>query len=204
MKYYLKLLIPPALILMARKLGLLNSGRKKISQSVKVGTNSDITKASIYQIDERSSVVIGNNCLIEGNLNTYTPYAKLEIGNNVFVGANTLLGVACKIEIGDDVLISYDCMIQDSDNHNLHYQLRKNDLKDWKNGQQHNWSTTPKMPVTIGNGAWIGAKVIVLKGVIIGEGSVVGAGSVVTKNVEPYTMVAGNPAKFIKRIDSIK
>jgi acetyltransferase-like isoleucine patch superfamily enzyme len=53
--------------------------------------------------------------------------------------------------------------------------------------------------VTIANDVWIGANCIILPGVNIGEGAVVAAGSVVTKNVEPFSIVAGIPAKFIKQ-----
>lgn len=53
--------------------------------------------------------------------------------------------------------------------------------------------------VTIGNDVWIGANVIILPGVNIGDGAIIGAGSVVTKDVESYTVVAGNPAKIIRR-----
>ena len=56
-------------------------------------------------------------------------------------------------------------------------------------------------PTVVKRGAWIAPGVIVLAGVTIGEYSVVGAGSVVTKNVEPYTVVAGNPARVIKKLD---
>ena len=54
-------------------------------------------------------------------------------------------------------------------------------------------------PITINDNVWIATGAIVLPGVTIGEGAVVGAGSVVTKDVEPWTVVAGNPAKFIKK-----
>ena len=54
-------------------------------------------------------------------------------------------------------------------------------------------------PITICDGVWIGARAIVLPGVTIGEGAVVAAGAVVTKDVEPWTVVGGNPAKFIKK-----
>ena len=54
-------------------------------------------------------------------------------------------------------------------------------------------------PITICDGVWIGARAIVLPGVTIGEGAVVAAGAVVTKDVEPWAVVGGNPAKFIKR-----
>ena len=54
--------------------------------------------------------------------------------------------------------------------------------------------------VKIGNDCWIGAGAIILNGITIGEGAVVGAGAVVTKDVEPYTIVVGNPAHKIKDI----
>lgn len=53
--------------------------------------------------------------------------------------------------------------------------------------------------IEIGKNVFIGAKALILPGINIGEGAVVGAGAVVTKNVEPYTIVGGNPAKFIKK-----
>ena len=56
-------------------------------------------------------------------------------------------------------------------------------------------------PVHICRGAWIGVRATIFAGVTIGEYSVVGAGSVVTKDVPPYTVVAGNPAKTIKKVD---
>lgn len=54
--------------------------------------------------------------------------------------------------------------------------------------------------ITIGDDVWIGAGAIILNGVTIGDGAVIGAGAIVTKNVEPYTIVAGNPAKKIRDI----
>ena len=54
-------------------------------------------------------------------------------------------------------------------------------------------------PIVIGANAWVAGWSIILPGVEIGEGAVVAAGAVVTKNVEPWTVVAGNPAKFIKK-----
>ena len=55
--------------------------------------------------------------------------------------------------------------------------------------------------IVIADDVWIGASVTILPGVSVGECSVIGAGSVVTKNVEPYTIVAGNPAKVIRRLN---
>ena len=58
-------------------------------------------------------------------------------------------------------------------------------------------------PITICDGVWIGARAIILPGVTIGEGAIVAAGAVVTKDVEPFTVVGGNPAKFIKNREMV-
>lgn len=56
----------------------------------------------------------------------------------------------------------------------------------------------PVLPTIIGNDVWIGANAVVLAGVTVGDGAIIGAGAVVTKNVEPYAIVAGNPAKLLR------
>ena len=53
--------------------------------------------------------------------------------------------------------------------------------------------------IIIGNDVWLAANVVILPNVEIGEGAIVGAGSIVTKNVDPYTIVCGNPAKYISK-----
>lgn len=63
---------------------------------------------------------------------------------------------------------------------------------------------TPSAPVVLRNGCWVGANCIILPGVEIGENAVVGAGSVVTKSIPPRVVAAGNPAKVIRRLDSME
>lgn len=61
---------------------------------------------------------------------------------------------------------------------------------------------TTKGPIIVEDEVWVGSSVIIMSGVTIGRGSIIAAGSVVTKNVQPFSIVGGNPAKFIKfRID---
>ena len=63
-----------------------------------------------------------------------------------------------------------------------------------------NWATVNSKPIKICNDVWIGMNAIILKGVTVGEGAIVAAGAVVTKDVAPYTVVAGNPAVMVKVI----
>jgi acetyltransferase-like isoleucine patch superfamily enzyme len=145
-------------------------------------------------------VSVGYSSLIQGNIITECEDSTVRIGNNVFIGGGTLLDCVNSITVEDDVLISYGCIFADSDNHSVSYSIRKKDLADWQNGQQHDWQTTLNSPIKLSKGVWVGARAIVLKGVEIGEGAVVGAGSVVTKDVPPWTIVAGNPARIIREI----
>jgi acetyltransferase-like isoleucine patch superfamily enzyme len=146
-----------------------------------------------------SRIEIGRDCFIAGTLVTETPASSVAIGSNVFVGGDTLIASASRIVIEDDVLVSYQCIISDSDNHNPSYSVRKGDLQRWLAGQ-HDWSRIAMAPVRIARGAWLGARVIVTKGVTIGEGAVCGAGAVVTRDVPAYTIVAGNPARVVREL----
>jgi acetyltransferase-like isoleucine patch superfamily enzyme len=168
-------------------------------KDVKVGSNS-IIKGRLEKRNKLSTIQIGSACLIEGGLVTETEQSIIKVGNNVFIGGATLLDCVMSITIEDDVLISYRCIISDSDNHSTRYSLRKKDLSEWKQGYISNWSLAKSAPVLIKKGAWIGAQCIILKGVTIGEGAIIGAGSVVTKDIPDWCVATGNPAKVIREI----
>ena len=170
--------------------------KKKVNH---IGLNTELP-GSIHKRKEGAVITIGNDCLIQGALITETETAVLTLQDNVFIGGGTVIDCVKEITICDDVLIASNCLIMDSNNHSISYSIRKKDLKDWRNNFGHDWTTTKSRPVTLGKGCWIGAHAIIFKGVEIGEGAVIGAGSVVTKDVEPYSIWAGNPAKFIKMI----
>ena len=146
-----------------------------------------------------ATIKIGKRSLLAGILVAEDQHSRLEIGDNVFIGGNSVIDCLQQITIGDDVLISYQVIIMDSDNHSLRASERIGDLKRWIS-QEYDWSRVQSAPVIIGPKAWIGARAMITKGVVIGEGGIVAAGSVVTKDVSPYTIVAGNPAQIIREL----
>lgn len=126
--------------------------------------------------------------------------ATLSLGDRTFVGSSTIV-IADRVDIGDDVLISSGCTIVDHDSHAQQFRDRKDDVVNWYRGRK-DWNHVEISPVTIHDKAWIGLNAIILKGVTIGEGSIVGAGSVVTRDVPPYVLVAGNPARVVRELRS--
>lgn len=123
----------------------------------------------------------------------------VKIGDRCFIGASHIV---CreKITLGDDVIISWGVTLVDHNSHALEWEHRRNDVENWARGEK-NWHHVDVRPVVIHDKVWIGFGASILKGVVIGEGAVIGAGSVVTRDVPPYTVVAGNPARPIKRIN---
>jgi len=145
-----------------------------------------------------SLLEIGEGSIMEGRLVSERDGASITIGRNTFIGGS-LIASATRIEVGDDVLISWGCNIVDHNSHAIAWGQRKHDVRDWYHNKK-DWTHVIVKPVKIGNKSWLGLNVIVLKGVEVGEGAVVAAGSVVTKNVPAWTVVAGNPAKVIREI----
>jgi acetyltransferase-like isoleucine patch superfamily enzyme len=114
------------------------------------------------------------------------PARNLIIGDYVDLAWGVLITTKGGVEIGDRTLIGYDSKIISS-NHVI--PINKGRIFD---------SGHDSKKITIGKDVWIGANSVVLPGVNIGEGSVIAAGSVVTKDVAPFTIVGGVPAKIIK------
>lgn len=121
--------------------------------------------------------------------NISTANSRIIIGDNVGISGSTI-NATTTITIGNNVMIGSGCLITDTDSHPLHWEDRLNERN----------NLTVKVPIVIKDNVFIGARSIILKGVTIGEGAVVGAGSVVSKDVPPYTVVCGNPAKIIKSL----
>jgi galactoside O-acetyltransferase len=157
-------------------------------------------------------VHIGDDSMIGGVYTFESPDGEVYIGNRVYFAGGNIICVN-KIEIEDDVFVSWGVWLFDNDSHSLNYADRvkdmSNHLKDWRAGETNynvskDWTNVKSAPIKICRYSWIGMNVSILKGVTIGEGAVVGAGSVVTSDVAPWTIVGGNPARFIKNVETRK
>lgn len=174
-------------------------GYSHLLESFKMNLNNPL-KDKIY-------LSVGDNTILNCNITFESKEGEIFIGNNTFVGGSDLI-CRTKIEIGDNVFIAWGGTIYDHDSHSLDYRERQKDIEqqlfDFRSGkdfiQNKNWDVVNSKPIKICSNAWIGMNCIILKGVTIGEGAVVAAGSVVTKNVAAWTIVGGNPAKFVKDI----
>ena len=111
---------------------------------------------------------------------------QLTIGNHVRINENAFF--QGDISIGNHVMIAPGVAI--------YTVAHRHDTIETPMVQQ---GTTESKKVTIGNNAWLGRNVVVLPGITVGEGAIVGANSVITKNVAPFTIVGGVPAKLIRK-----
>lgn len=132
------------------------------------------------------NIQIGNDFRGMGHLYFYANEGGLKIGNNCGVSTNIQFGASAgKISIGNNVMIASNVIMRAAD----HGVAKDKPMRD----QVYNSGV-----ICVEDDVWIGANAVILKNVTLGQGCVVGAGSVVTKDVAPYSIVAGNPAKLIK------
>ena len=119
--------------------------------------------------------------------------ANFGTGKDIKIGSYSGLGINCKVrgplEIGENVMMGPDVIILTN-----HHGTERVDIP----MRMQSKDAPPPQKVTIGNDVWIGTRAIIMPGVTVGEGSIIGAASVVTKDVPPYSVVAGVPAKVIK------
>ena len=147
-------------------------------------------------ITGRGRIEIGDDCYISGKIGIgfgdklgLDPV--LRIGSHCFIGHDCAFSLAQEISIGDHCLIAGGVRFCDNDGH----------PKD-AGSRRRNEPVRPEdvRPIKIGDDVWIGTGAIVLKGVSIGDRAIVGAGAVVVRDVQPDTVVAGNPARLIRTL----
>lgn len=170
------------------------------SNLFRIGKSSQANIRNIF-FKTNNFFEIGSQSIFTGRIVFERENCKVIIGDRSFIGGNSLLDITSDLYIGNDVLISWGCTLIDHNAHSTEFEERKDDVLNWID-RKKNWLNVSTKPIVIQDKAWIGFNSIILKGVTVGEGSIIAAGSVVTKDVEPYTVVGGNPARFIKRLQN--
>ena len=154
-------------------------------QGASIGRGSIISRMSVTWPHQ---LRIGERCLFEDDIyfkysSHWKPGPSIIVGNHVFIGRSCEFNITARIEIGDESMISSGCKFIDHD-HGL-------ELSD------HPIGTLPadEAAIILEEDVWLGANVVVLRGIRIGRGAVVGAGAVVTRSVPAYEVWAGVPAR---------
>lgn len=152
-------------------------------------------------------LVCGQDSLLSCVLIFESSEGVVEVGNRNLITNSTFI---CreKITIEDGVFISWGCTFADHNFHSTRFEDRRRDfdqvIENVRNNKntnyKKNWDVVKTAPIRICSDAWIGMNCVVMKGVTIGRGAIVGANSVVIKDVPPFTIVAGNPAKVVKEL----
>lgn len=153
--------------------------------------------------NQRESIRVGAHSHVRGQLLLFWDGGEIEIGRWSYVGHDARIWSRHSVQIGDYVLISHLVDIHDTDSHPLDRTARRGDIEAVLGGRAGERSgEVAGAPVVIEDDVWIGCKATILKGVRIGRGAIVAAGAVVTRDVAPFTIVAGNPARVIHTLPS--
>ena len=178
--------------------------------NIKYGKNFRVFNHLYLKIHVGALVQIGNNCTIMSgaglnplsrNIKTCIYVGKkatLKLGNDVGISSSTLW-VKESVSIGNSVAIGADCIIMDTDAHNLDWKIRCSEETN-EYGESVDMVTAASAPIVIEDNVLVGARCIILKGVTIGARSIIGSGSIVTKDIPSDCIAAGNPCKVIKSI----
>lgn len=162
---------------------------------VQINAGSVFNGLPKFRRHPESQIIIGPNCTFNSSstsnliginrpciISTLKENAVVKIGSGCgFSG--TIIGSACKIELGKNVRCGANTLITDSDWHFDDYR------------------SNPPKPVVIEDNVWLGVATTVLKGVTIGKGTLVGAGSIVTKSLPSNVIAAGNPATVVGKLN---
>ncbi len=178
-------------------------------KNLTLGKNTLLLDGVTFRNDYNNKITIGNDCMINCNFIFESDKGEIEIGDRCFINGGTNIISRSKVKFGNDITVAWGCTFYDHNSHSIDWRERKNDMfqqfKDKEDTgdfiKNKNWDVVKTRSITIGDKVWIGFDCVILNGVNIGEGAILGAKSVVREDVEPWTMVAGNPARVIKRIE---
>jgi acetyltransferase-like isoleucine patch superfamily enzyme len=134
---------------------------------------------------ENRRMTIGDDFLLwskRGRTTFFLGAGEIVIGNRVFINSGATIDSGEFLSIGDDVAISFDAYLADTNSHGLE------------------GSSATSAPISIGSGSWVGLRATVLPGVNVGRRCVIAAHAVVTRDVADDCLVAGAPASVVRRL----
>ena len=156
---------------------------------------------------DRVYLRVGDHRLINANITFESNDGYVEIGDRTYIGVDTTIISRNSIKIGNDVTMAWGITIYDHNSHSIDWRKRAAVVDHFYRTygtpdcfDMIDWTDVASAPIVISDRVWIGFDAVILKGVMIGEGAIVATRSVVTRDVEPYTVVAGNPAAFVRRL----
>lgn len=171
------------------------TSRRYCAARIGAGSRVDFWKVRAKS-DNR--IEVGVNSILACRVVYERAGARLNVGARTFIGLG-LMSIAERVEIGDDVMISWGATIIDHHSHSTRARERTSDVEQWIRGRK-DWTGVKIAAVWIENRAWLGFNVSVLPGVTIGEGAIIGACSLVTRSVPAWTLAAGNPARVLREL----
>lgn len=144
---------------------------------------------SVFRNSETTTgkIVVGANSSIKSYVKLITYQGFIEIGENVSINPYTMIYGQGGVMIGNNVMIASHCIIVSSN-----HSFDRLDIPMRCQG-------VVAKGICIEDDVWLGSRVTILDGVTVGKGAIVAAGAVVNSNVEPFTIVGGVPAKYIRR-----
>jgi acetyltransferase-like isoleucine patch superfamily enzyme len=157
--------------------------RSKVAAGIRIGFGASAYLGTMFDVGPRGRVSLGNYALVHG--------ARIVCDD--------------EIRIDDYALISWNVVLMDTYRLSLDPFERRKELEQVTTRNPRHLDASdapPARPIHIKSNVWIGFDACVLPGVTIGEGSIIGARSVVTEDVKPNTVMAGNPARVIRRLES--
>jgi acetyltransferase-like isoleucine patch superfamily enzyme len=143
------------------------------------------------------NIEIGAHTMSRGECVISSPSGKIKIGAYCYIGDHTRIWSAIGVTIGNRVLISHSVNIHDNDSHSRSASRRHCQAVEIFAGSDFDMTDVGMAPIVIEDDVWIGFNAVILKGVTIGKGAIIGAAAIVTKDVPPYAVMVGNPARQV-------
>jgi acetyltransferase-like isoleucine patch superfamily enzyme len=153
--------------------------------------------------DDPSRITVGQGSQVCGMFLVHRGGGQIRLGRHCYLGEGSRIWSATSVTIGNDVLISHNVNISDTNVHETSARRRQASGRAALGGVASDGRTNvDSQRIVVEDNAWINFGAIILKGVRVGRGAIVAAGAVVTKDVPPFTIVGGNPARVLKTLEN--